>query len=91
LDAKFIGNETRFINSASVERCNLEARFSYYRGYTTIFFRAKRDILAGEELFFNYGKGYEVKGMIDPPYHVPKIKNGPKKILKRKAMEIEIN
>ena len=63
IDAARLGNKTRFINHAELpaDGLNLEARILLVNGEHRIKFIALRDIKAGEELFFNYGKKFAEK------------------------------
>ncbi|KAH7321261.1 hypothetical protein B0I35DRAFT_372614 [Stachybotrys elegans] len=61
VDAAVYGNLSRYINHApeSEKRgCNISPRILYVNGEFRIKFTAMRDIKAGEELFFNYGKEF---------------------------------
>ncbi len=61
-NAKF-GNKTRFINHAShkTDGLNYAAKVTFVNGEHRIKFVALRDIKAGEELFFNYGRKFAEK------------------------------
>ncbi|KAH7243968.1 hypothetical protein B0J15DRAFT_565523 [Fusarium solani] len=64
VDAAMYGNLSRYINHASEKSdgdkrgCNITPRILYVNGEYRIKFTATRDIQAGEELFFNYGKNF---------------------------------
>ncbi|KAJ4223240.1 hypothetical protein NW757_014386 [Fusarium falciforme] len=64
VDAAMYGNLSRYINHASeksdgdMRGCNITPRILYVNGEYRIKFTATRDIQAGEELFFNYGKNF---------------------------------
>ncbi|KAM6506345.1 hypothetical protein FSOLCH5_013332 [Fusarium solani] len=64
VDAAMYGNLSRYINHASEKSdcdkrgCNITPRILYVNGEYRIKFIATRDIQAGEELFFNYGKNF---------------------------------
>ncbi|KAE9366847.1 hypothetical protein N431DRAFT_351183 [Stipitochalara longipes BDJ] len=60
IDAARFGNKTRFINHADNEK-NCEAKIVLVNGEHRIKFVALRDINAGEELLFNYGKKFAEK------------------------------
>ena len=54
IDAYRIGNEMRYVNHSAYGYENCYARGIYSRGEKRIVLYAKRDILRGEELFFDY-------------------------------------
>ncbi|KFA63021.1 hypothetical protein S40285_07252 [Stachybotrys chlorohalonatus IBT 40285] len=61
VDAAVYGNLSRYINHATENEkrgCNISPRILYVNGEYRIKFTAMRDIKAGEELFFNYGKEF---------------------------------
>ncbi|KAI9171762.1 Histone-lysine N-methyltransferase EZH2 [Paramyrothecium foliicola] len=61
VDAAVYGNLSRYINHAmegEKRGCNIAPRILYVNGEFRIKFTAMRDIKAGEELFFNYGKEF---------------------------------
>ncbi|KFA80423.1 hypothetical protein S40288_07062 [Stachybotrys chartarum IBT 40288] len=61
VDAAVYGNLSRYINHATKNEkrgCNISPRILYVNGEYRIKFTAMRDIKAGEELFFNYGKEF---------------------------------
>jgi hypothetical protein len=61
VDAAVYGNLSRYINHAiegEKRGCNIAPRILYVNGEFRIKFTATRDIKAGEELFFNYGKEF---------------------------------
>ncbi|KAF2172109.1 hypothetical protein M409DRAFT_49856 [Zasmidium cellare ATCC 36951] len=55
VDSTFFGNKTRFINHATKAKCNVYARIIMVNTVHRIGMFAERDILAGEELYFDYG------------------------------------
>lgn len=58
IDARFMGNQSRFINHADQGNDNLRSENIFSEGRYKIAFYAERDIEAGEELFFDYdGEG----------------------------------
>lgn len=58
IDARFMGNLSRFINHADQGRENLESRTILTEGKYKIGFYATRDIEREDELFFDYdGEG----------------------------------
>ena len=61
IDAKFGGNSSRWINHSCAPNCEAEVDEG------RVFIRAKRNVAAGEELFYDYGL------VIDEPY-TPKLK-----------------
>jgi histone-lysine N-methyltransferase EZH2 len=63
IDAARLGNKTRFINHADSESSglNCEAKIFLVNGEHRIKFVALREIEAGEELLFNYGKKFAEK------------------------------
>lgn len=61
IDAKFGGNSSRWINHSCEPNCEAEVDDG------RVFIRARRNIAAGEELFYDYGL------VIDEPY-TPKLK-----------------
>jgi hypothetical protein len=66
IDAARFGNNTRFINHAdsAADGLNCEAKILLVNGEHRIKFIALRDIAAGEELLFNYGKKFaEMHGL----------------------------
>lgn len=79
IDAARLGNKTRFINHADNERdgLNCEAKILFVNGEHRIKFIALRDVKAGEELLFNYGKKFAEKHGLSKK--LPKIKEGAKK------------
>ncbi|KAI0695026.1 hypothetical protein BC835DRAFT_986116 [Cytidiella melzeri] len=58
LDAKSVGNETRYINHAKPPKANVEARFKLVNGEQKIGFFAIKHIKPGKELLFDYGDNY---------------------------------
>ena len=62
VDAKRVGNETRFINH-SEDRANVAAECVGSNGsnneHRLIYIKAIRDIKADEELLWNYGKNFD--------------------------------
>ena len=52
VDAKYKGNKSRFINHSKTP--NLFAENKYCNGEIYVAFYALKDILPGNELFFNY-------------------------------------
>ncbi|CVL08126.1 related to polycomb group protein MEDEA [Fusarium mangiferae] len=85
LDAAVYGNLSRYINHASEKSgvdkcgCNITPQVLYVNGEYRIKFTAIRDIQAGEELFFNYGKNFPnlTKKLLD--HKTEKILDGAKK------------
>ncbi|KAG0645584.1 Enhancer of zeste [Hyphodiscus hymeniophilus] len=80
IDAARLGNKTRFINHAESEQngLNCEAKIFLVNGEHRIKFVALRDIKAGEELLFNYGKKFAEKHGLNK--RMPKaVKEGGKK------------
>jgi hypothetical protein len=63
IDAARLGNKSRFINHADNDKdgLNCEAKIVLVNGEHRIKFLALRDIKAGEELLFNYGKKFADK------------------------------
>lgn len=63
IDAARLGNNSRFINHSESERdgLNCEAKITLVNGEHRIKFIAMRDLKAGEELLFNYGKKFAEK------------------------------
>ncbi|KAI0015406.1 hypothetical protein F4780DRAFT_87539 [Xylariomycetidae sp. FL0641] len=57
VDAAIYGNLSRYINHQEAN-CNLTPRIMYANGEYRIMFTSLRDIKAGEELSFNYGKNF---------------------------------
>ena len=58
IDARFMGNISRFINHGNNGKENLESQNIFCQGNFVIAFYANRNIEVGEELFFNYdGQG----------------------------------
>jgi hypothetical protein len=58
VDAAVYGNMSRYINHTEPEHCNITPKVLYASGDWRIKFVALRDILPGEELFFNYGENF---------------------------------
>lgn len=64
VDAAVYGNLSRYINHASehdkvgTKLVNIVPQILFVNGDYRIKFKAKRDIEAGEELFFNYGENF---------------------------------
>lgn len=56
IDAKEIGNHTRFINHS--DRPNLEPISIYHQGAMHVIFIAKETILQGKEMHYQYGEQY---------------------------------
>ena len=56
IDARMMGNETRFINHSRVEVVNHEDEF--FNGHWHVLFTVSRPIARGEQLLINYGDGY---------------------------------
>jgi histone-lysine N-methyltransferase EZH2 len=79
IDAARLGNKTRFINHADNEKdgLNCEAKILFVNGEHRIKFITLRDVKAGEELLFNYGKKFAEKHGLSKK--LPKIKEGAKK------------
>ena len=63
IDAARLGNQTRYINHArdAQHGLNCGASVRFVNGEHRIKFIAERDIAAGEELFFDYGKAFADK------------------------------
>ena len=78
VDGARLGNESRFINHADDEKdgLNCEAKILLVNGEHRIKFIALRDITAGEELLFNYGKKFAEKHGLSKK--LPKAKEGSK-------------
>jgi len=55
IDAKHIGSHMKFVNNASGEMANCEARISFVQGGKRICLHARRNIEVNEELLFDYG------------------------------------
>jgi hypothetical protein len=81
IDAAKMGNKTRFINHASLEKegLNCEAKIVLVNGEHRIKFIALRDIGAGEELLFNYGRKFAEKHGLT--VKLPSAKEGNKGVL----------
>ncbi|KAG2039207.1 hypothetical protein BDR03DRAFT_252123 [Suillus americanus] len=58
LDAAPVGNATRFLNHATVERANCEARILLVNGEHHIGFYTTKAVARGKELFLCYGETY---------------------------------
>lgn len=54
IDARFIGNKSRFINHGNEGQDNLEARHIYFKSNSSLVFIALKDIQKGTELLFDY-------------------------------------
>ena len=60
IDALIYGNKTRFINHMPLSRSNVKV-MEYTGDFSKIIFLAKKDILKGQELFFDYGPQFKLK------------------------------
>jgi hypothetical protein len=59
IDASRQGNATRFMNHSSDEyACNVSAMIVNHRGTRRVVFHAKRPILCGEEMMYDYGEDF---------------------------------
>jgi len=62
IDAKYMGNRTKFINHRGKELANVEAKLLNVSGEIRVGLFAKTSVTPGEELFFDYG--YDVPGWV---------------------------
>ena len=61
VDAKDYGNATRFINHMPNQVCNVQVKEFAIEGSKLIMFFSSKDIESNKELFFNYGKQYNLE------------------------------
>lgn len=61
IDALLLGNQTRYINHMKDEFANVSVQIMSSMGREFVAFFAKKDINIGEELFFDYGKEYNMQ------------------------------
>lgn len=61
MDALFYGNLTWFINHMPETICNVDVREYYSDGSRLILFFSRKEIPQDAEIYFNYGKTYNLQ------------------------------